>query len=285
MASGTGVSVRGLFRSHVTLQLAASLSCISVLTSICFAIVAPDFGCALSFQPQHHLLQAWISGGAFAALLLLGMTAITSRRMHHDVCTWYCLFILLNAAVRFLVASIDREHLVCVTPLGGMGSGPDRGYSILTFVFWGTSAPATVALLASLSGSSKQALHSSSWAMFSLVTGAAGTFCETPAPWIILELASFMAECVVIYWMCVFVQRGLSRAHDRLSRALWLAILPIAVGAWLTIPAIWLLCQFNIITQSFQVNTLNVIDFVVKLAFVILNIGESARATFRDYVD
>lgn len=277
------VSVSSLFRTHAPLQLSAALCCISVVTSISFCILSPEFECEHSFELQHRLLQAWISGGAFSALLLLVMAAITSRRMHHDVCTWYCLFILLNSTVRFMVACTGREHLVCVTPLGGMGSGPTRGYSILTFVFWTTSAPTTLALLATLSGSVKDVVPSFFWALCCLLAGSIGTFFERAIPWTILELASVAADFVVISFMWTFARRGLARAQDHISRALWVAVSPIAIGTWLMIPTIWLLCQLDMISHSVQSHLINIFDFSVKLAFVILNIGElQVGDSFRD---
>lgn len=267
-------SVAAVFKAHASLQVAAVLSCCFIATAIAFAIASPDFGCAQSFQPQHHLLQAWISGGAFGALLLHTVNAMTSRRMFHDACTWYCLLILLNAAVRFLVACIGREHLVCVIPLGGMGSGPARGYSILTFLFWTTTAPTTLALLAALSGSFRQATPAFAWTVLCLATGSGGTFVEHAAPWIVLQLISVASECVVLYYMISFARRGLARAPDGVTRRLWHAILPTGVAAWLIIPGVWLLGQLNAISLETEVHLLSVVDYLVKLAYVVLNIGE-----------
>lgn len=265
---------QALLGSNVGLQIAALLSFAFVAACIGWAVASPSFGCDSHFNDQHHFLQAWISGGASGALLLLSMTAVTSRRMLRDACTWYCILILLNSAVRFLVAGIGREELVCVVPLGGMRNRAPRGVSVLTLLYWGTTAPTTLALLATLSGSGKRSVSALCWTAVCLITGSAGTLSGRPVPWIVLHLVSFCTEGVVLYYLVSFARLGMARAQDRLARALWQALLPLIFGAWVVIPVMWLLGQLDVLSFSNETDVLGVMDFLVKLAFVTLNVGE-----------
>lgn len=266
-------TIGDVFRGDLTLRLSVVLSCLLIVAAVSLAAVKPDFGCDQSFLSEQHLIQAWICGGAFGALLLHALNALTSRRMQRDPCTWYCLLILLNAAVRFFVPAIGRENLVCVIPLGGLGGAP-RAYSVLTWVFWSVTAPPMIALLAALSGSCRQQKRAFAITALALACGSVGTFMQHIAAWAILLLIAFTSLAVVVYYMIGFARRGLARAQDRVARRLWLAMLPIGVGVWLIIPLVWLLGQLNAISMQVEVDFLSVVDFLVKLAYVILHIGE-----------
>lgn len=268
----TKATLGDVFRSDVTLRISVALSCLLLVAAVSLAAVKPDFGCEQSFVPEQHLIQAWICGGAFGALLLHAVDALTSRRVQQDPCTWYCLLILLNAAVRFFVPAIGRENLVCVVPLGGLGGAP-RAYSIISFIFWTTTAPPMIALLAALSGSLRQQKRAFAVTLVCLITGSAASFVPHIAPWTMLLLASLGSLAFVLRYMLGFARRGLARAQDRVARRLWLAMLPVGVGVWLIIPIVWFLGQLNAISMQVEVEGLAVVDFLVKLAYVVLHIG------------
>lgn len=92
----------------------------------------------------------------------------------------------------------------------------------MTFIFWCTTAPISVGLMATLSGSPRDEMPGLGLTLLCLVAGSVGAFMENSAAYAALQAVAVLAELAVLALMVAFTRRGLAAATTPITYRLWL---------------------------------------------------------------
>jgi bacteriorhodopsin len=159
--------------------------------------------------------------------------------------------VLANTAVHFAVLAAGKSPYVCVRAVGGLL--PARPQHPLQIVFWALCFVPEVWELSALAGQSLRAtqlLELATISMFSV--GAAATFTENFAAWVIVLVLCCCAHLVITAQIVVAFSSADRRASDPFTRGLLKVMLPIFLLLWFSFPILWFVAQIELVSTSFE---------------------------------